>query len=65
MEKDYYITECLRIVSAELGDAAVSKGGTSRSKGWALVVRFSEDVDLFIDPLAFDPRAAGRQCARP
>jgi hypothetical protein len=60
IEKDYYITECLRIVSAELGDAAVFKGGTSLSKGWALVDRFSEDVDLFIDPLAFDPPRGGK-----
>jgi hypothetical protein len=33
----------------------VFKGGTSLSKGWQLIDRFSEDVDLFVDPTRFDP----------
>ena len=60
IEKDYYITECLRIAQDQLGDGAVFKGGTSLSKGWAIIDRFSEDVDLFIDPLAFDPPRGGK-----
>lgn len=60
IEKDYYITEALRIVQSLLGDASVFKGGTSLSKGWGLVHRFSEDVDLFIDPLAFTPPLGGK-----
>ena len=28
----------------------VFKGGTSLSKGWGLTERFSEDIDLAIDP---------------
>ncbi len=60
IEKDYYITEMLRIVHAALGDAAVFKGGTSLSKGWGLLHRFSEDVDLFIDPQAFGPPLGGK-----
>lgn len=60
IEKDYYITECLRLVRGEIGDAAVFKGGTSLSKGWALIERFSEDVDVFIDPLAFTPPRGGK-----
>lgn len=60
IEKDYYITECLRVVQAEVGGAAVFKGGTSLSKGWALIDRFSEDIDLFIDPLAFVPSRGGK-----
>ena len=28
----------------------VFKGGTSLSKGWGLIERFSEDIDLAIDP---------------
>jgi predicted nucleotidyltransferase component of viral defense system len=31
VEKDYYVTEILRIIAAELGDRAVFKGGTSLS----------------------------------
>jgi hypothetical protein len=60
IEKDYYITEALRTVQALLGDASVFKGGTSLSKGWGLVHRFSEDVDIFIDPLAFTPPLGGK-----
>lgn len=55
VEKDYYVTEILRIIAAELGDRAVFKGGTSLSKGWGLTNRFSEDIDLFVNPTAFDP----------
>jgi Nucleotidyl transferase AbiEii toxin, Type IV TA system len=55
IEKDYYITEILRIVVGELGERVVFKGGTSLSKGWGLIKRFSEDVDLFVNPALFDP----------
>ena len=55
IEKDYYVTEALRIVAATVGDKVIFKGGTSLSKGWNLIERFSEDIDLFLDPLAFDP----------
>lgn len=55
IEKDYYVTEALRIVAATCGQQAIFKGGTSLSKGWNLIQRFSEDIDLFLDPLAFDP----------
>lgn len=55
IEKDYYITEILRICVAELGEKVVFKGGTSLSKGWGLITRFSEDVDLFVNPALFDP----------
>jgi hypothetical protein len=55
IEKDYYVTEALRIIGAKIGDKAIFKGGTSLSKGWNLIRRFSEDIDLFLDPLAFLP----------
>jgi Nucleotidyl transferase AbiEii toxin, Type IV TA system len=55
IEKDYYVTEILRIVVGELGEKVVFKGGTSLSKGWGLITRFSEDVDLFVNPALFDP----------
>jgi predicted nucleotidyltransferase component of viral defense system len=31
----------------------VFKGGTSLSKGWKLISRFSEDIDIALDPEAF------------
>jgi len=56
VEKDYYVTEILRIVADRLGDKAMFKGGTSLSKGWGLIARFSEDIDLFVNPDRYDPR---------
>jgi hypothetical protein len=55
IEKDYYVTEILRIVADHFGDAAMFKGGTSLSKGWGLITRFSEDIDLFINREKFEP----------
>jgi len=54
IEKDYYVTEALRIV-AGAGDRIIFKGGTSLAKGWNLIQRFSEDIDIFLDPEAFQP----------
>lgn len=44
VEKDYYATEALRIANDALGDHLIFKGGTSLSKGWNLLDRFSEDL---------------------
>lgn len=55
IEKDYYVTEALRVIAEIAGDKTIFKGGTSLSKGWNLIERFSEDIDLFLDPLAFKP----------
>ena len=54
IEKDYYVTEALRIV-ASARDKVIFKGGTSLAKGWNLIQRFSEDIDIFFDPSSFDP----------
>lgn len=48
VEKDYYITEILRLVSENYGDRVIFKGGTSLSKGWQLIERLSEDIDLLV-----------------
>jgi hypothetical protein len=61
VEKDYYVTEILRIVVDRLGDKAMFKGGTSLSKGWGLISRFSEDIDLFVNPDRYDPRPGKRK----
>jgi Nucleotidyl transferase AbiEii toxin, Type IV TA system len=55
IEKDYYVTEILRMIADRLGDRAMFKGGTSLSKGWDLISRFSEDIDLFVNRDRFDP----------
>jgi hypothetical protein len=54
IEKDYYVTEVLRII-ARASDKVIFKGGTSLAKGWNLIQRFSEDIDIFLDPAAFNP----------
>ncbi len=55
VEKDYYVTEALRMIAGAAGDKVIFKGGTSLSKGWNLIQRFSEDIDVFLDPTAFAP----------
>ena len=49
IEKDYYVTEVLRAIGAAT-DKVIFKGGTSLLKGWNLIARFSEDIDIFLDP---------------
>jgi hypothetical protein len=56
IEKDYYVTEALRLIATTAPDKIIFKGGTSLAKGWNLIQRFSEDIDIFLDPLAFKPR---------
>lgn len=53
IEKDWYVTLALKAVyqTSWAGDI-VFKGGTSLSKGWQLITRFSEDIDLAINPSA-------------
>lgn len=64
VEKDYWITEILRTVATTLGERAIFKGGTSLSKGWNLLDRFSEDIDLFVDPAAEPPLGSARAIDR-
>jgi hypothetical protein len=35
--------------------ARIALAVSTRAKGWNLIQRFSEDIDLFLDPLAFQP----------
>jgi hypothetical protein len=63
VEKDYWITEVLRVIAATLPGRAIFKGGTSLSKGWGLLDRFSEDIDLFVDPTV-EPALAKRAIDR-
>lgn len=63
VEKDYWITEILRTIAMTLGERAIFKGGTSLSKGWDLLDRFSEDIDLFVDP-AIEPPLRNERARR-
>ena len=49
IEKDYYISAILRALSkSAYSQWVVFKGGTSLSKGYQLIDRFSEDVDFAV-----------------
>jgi len=48
-EKDYWIMHCLYGLQ-ELGFTFQLKGGTSLSKGHQIINRFSEDIDILIEP---------------
>lgn len=49
IEKDYWLSLVLKaIYSEQIGDQVVFKGGTSLSKCFSLIDRFSEDIDLSI-----------------
>jgi len=50
VEKDYWVSEILRAMSREFGNDFVFKGGTSLSKAYRIVERFSEDVDVLVLP---------------
>ncbi len=50
IEKDAWVSLMLRMVfSSQLSEYFVFKGGTSLSKAYKLIERFSEDIDLAID----------------
>lgn len=49
IEKDYWIMHCLYGLKKQ-GFQFQLKGGTSLSKGFRLIDRFSEDIDLHINP---------------
>jgi hypothetical protein len=50
VEKDWWVVHTLALIfSMECGPSLIFKGGTSLSKGYGLIQRFSEDIDLAID----------------
>lgn len=50
IEKDAWVTLILRMVfGSEIEHYLVFKGGTSLSKAFKLIERFSEDIDIAID----------------
>jgi len=54
IEKDFWVTEILNILfSLPYADRMVFKGGTSLSKIWGVIRRFSEDIDIAIDRSMF------------
>ena len=62
VEKDWHVTRALAVLARfDHGAAAPAfGGGTSLSKGWGLIKRFSEDIDFKVAM----PAAASRSKAR-
>lgn len=55
IEKDWWVTVTLKaLFQTECKDALLFKGGTSLSKGFNLIERFSEDIDLCISQSFFE-----------
>jgi len=54
IEKDWWVTLCLKaLFSTPYAPYCLFKGGTSLSKGWKLIQRLSEDIDIALAPEAF------------
>ncbi len=54
IEKDWWVVQTLSILfEMEIGKHLVFKGGTSLSKAWNVIERFSEDIDLAVDRTFF------------
>lgn len=64
IEKDWWVTTALEsIFTCNLHKHFAFKGGTSLSKSWNLLHRFSEDIDIVIDKSLFgvkDDQELGR-----
>ena len=54
IEKDWWVTVILRaLFQTDCRDSLIFKGGTSLSKGFNIIERFSEDIDLAISQTFF------------
>ena len=55
IEKDIWVTTILQIVfSLPVAEHLIFKGGTSLSKAWGIINRFSEDIDLAVGRALFE-----------
>ncbi len=50
VEKDYWVSQVLKVLAEGFAGDFVFKGGTSLSKAYRVVERFSEDVDILVLP---------------
>lgn len=55
VEKDWWVTQTIGLIfQTNIAPHLVFKGGTSLSKAWGLIERFSEDIDLALDRSFFN-----------
>ncbi|MEW4924598.1 nucleotidyl transferase AbiEii/AbiGii toxin family protein [Algibacter sp. 2305UL17-15] len=67
VEKDFWVTQCLNAsFNLEVSSNLIFKGGTSLSKAWSIIERFSEDIDLCINRkvLGFEGELSKTQISR-
>lgn len=64
VEKDYWIMHCLYGLQ-QLGLTFELKGGTSLSKGFQIINRFSEDIDIRVEPPKDQDVKTGRNQDKP
>lgn len=50
VEKDYWVSQVLNELESRFSGDFILKGGTSLSKGYGLIERFSEDIDILVLP---------------
>ena len=64
IEKDWWVTVTLKaLYQTDCRDSLIFKGGTSLSKGFGIIERFSEDIDLAISQSFFGIEKTGKsQC---
>lgn len=63
-EKDWWVTAVLYAVfHTSVGEYLLFKGGTSLSKGYGIISRFSEDIDLALSREYF-LKVKGLNCAK-
>jgi hypothetical protein len=54
IEKDWWVTLTIKaLFQSDYSKYIIFKGGTSLSKCWKLIARFSEDIDIAVAPEAF------------
>lgn len=64
VEKDWWVTAILKVLfTLSPAPYMFFKGGTSLSKGWNLIDRFSEDIDLVLYR-DFHLKELGKECAK-
>jgi hypothetical protein len=67
IEKDWWVTQTLGLIyTMDCAAHIVFKGGTSLSKAWGAIERFSEDIDLALDRryLGFDIEMSKTQVSK-
>ncbi len=61
IEKDWWVTVTLKaLFQADCCESLIFKGGTSLSKGFNIIERFSEDIDLAISHSFFGIEKTGK-----